>query len=178
MTNKEQFVKHFGNEAFEYITASIKNSPNPGIDILTWFLEDYSEPTIKLSEEEIEHTKPAWMRDEEVKKNVVETKSKHSKRRSSKGRGYDLKWYQDAVSDFYLGTAKSIEFKMSDDLSSGKKVKSLDGYRTRFIIAVKELGLDDEILVHKYYIGTVNECVCLEKPNFKNSKAAGFKNMR
>ena len=94
------------------------------------------------------------------------------------GRGYDLKWYVDAVEDFYLGKAKSIEFKMIDDLSSGKKTKSLDGFKTRWQTAVKELGLDEEILVHKYYQGTCNECVCLEKPNFKNSKAAGYSNMR
>jgi len=172
MTNKEQFVKVFGESSYNNLVGVAKEAN--AIDIFTWLLEDYREPTIKLSKEEIEYVK----RDEEAAQDAVETKSKHSKRRSSKGRGYDLKWYQDAVSDFYLGTAKSIEFKMSDDLSSGKKVKSLDGYRTRFIIAVQSLGLGEEIWVHKYYIGTVNECVCLEKPNFKNSKAAGFKNMR
>lgn len=180
MTNKDIFVNQFGKEAFDKITNSIKHSSNPGIDILTWFLEDYkasdddsSTLVLKTADTSTYAENIVW---EEADPNNFPKRSRRGG--SRKGRGYDLKWYQDAVSDFYLGSAKSIEFKMSDDLSSGKKCGSLDGFKSRWVIAVKDLGLDEEIWVHKYYAGTVNECICLEKPNFKNSKAAGFKNMR
>lgn len=174
MTNKEKFVEAFGESSYNNLVGVAKEAN--AIDIFVWLLKDYSEPTINLSKEEIEYMKPAWMRDEEA---VQDANPKSSRRGGARpGRGYDLKWYMDAVSDFYLGNAKSIEFKVSDDLSSGKKVNTIDGFKSRFIVAVKELELDEEIWVHKYYQGTCNECVCLEKPNFKNSKAAGYSNMR
>ena len=178
MNNKDKFVEQFGEEAFKFMVGTLKNSSNPGVDILEWFLEDYKELAVDTSYD----VRPefSYAIDKEILSKVEENDiCKHSRRGGSrKGRGYDLKWYMDAVSDFYLGSAKNIEFKVSDDLSSGKKVESLDGYKTRWMVAVRELGLDEEIWVHKYYAGTCNECICLEKPNFNNSKAAGFKNMR
>jgi hypothetical protein len=136
--------------------------------LLTWMKVSEVKASVKI----------AKMQKEVADMQMEEEPKKRRYRGSIVGRGYDLKWYIDAVEDFYLGKAKNIEFKMSDDLSSGKKVKSLDGFKTRWQIAVNELGLSEEIWVHKYYAGTCNECICLEKPNFKNSKAAGFTNMR
>ena len=168
MTNKEKFVETFGESSYNNLVGVAKEAN--AIDVFTWLLDEYKEDTIKYVKA-----------DNVIKIDMDDISEEPKKRRyrgSIIGRGYDLKWYMDAVSDFYLGQAKSIEFKMSDDLSSGKKVKSLDGFKTRWQIAVNELDLTEEIWVHKYYQGTCNECVCLEKPNFKNSKAAGYSNMR
>lgn len=163
MTNKEKFVETFGESSYNNLVGVAKEAN--AVDIFVWLLKEYYTPVRDANEVKY------------VKADSEEPK-KRRYRGSIVGRGYDLKWYMDAVSDFYLGQAKSIEFKMSDDLSSGKKTKSLDGFKTRWQTAVKELELDEEIWVHKYYQGTCNECVCLEKPNFKNSKAAGYSNMR
>ena len=171
MTNKEKFVETFGESSYSDLVDAAKEAN--AIDIFEWLLDEYKEPTKQF--EEFQSAADTVM--EDVIKLVEEPKKRHY-RGSVAGRGYDLKWYIDAVSDFYLGKAKSIEFKMSDDLSSGKKVKSLDGFKTRWQTAVKELNLDEEVWVHKYYAGTCNECICLEKPNLKNSKAAGYSNMR
>ena len=171
MTNKEKFVETFGESNYNNLVGAAKEAN--AIDIFTWLLDEYHELT-KLTKEEIEYVKS----DEAVCSEIIEEPKKRRYRGSLIGRGYDLKWYVDAVEDFYLGKSKSIEFKMSDDLSSGKKVNSVDGFKTRWQTAVNELGLTEEIWVHKYYAGTCNECICLEKPNFKNSKAAGFANMR
>jgi hypothetical protein len=166
MTNKEKFVEAFGESSYNNLVGAAKEAN--AIDIFTWLLDEYKEPVrrtddiIKIDTDDIPKEEP---------------KKRHY-RGSLTGRGYDFKWYLDAVEDFYLGKGKSIELKMSDDLSSGKKVKSIDGFKTRWQTAVNELGLNEEIWVHKYYAGTCNECICLEKPNFKNSKAAGFVNMR
>lgn len=173
MTNKEKFVETFGDACYNNFVGVAKEAN--AIDIFVWLLNEYREPC--KSSDEIKYVKA----DNVIKIDVDDISEEPKKRRykgSIVGRGYDLKWYMDAVSDFYLGQAKSIEFKMSDDLSSGKKVNSIDGFKSRFIVAVKELELDEEIWVHKYYQGTCNECVCLEKPNLKNSKAAGYSNMR
>lgn len=174
MTNKEKFVEAFGESSYNNLVGVAKEAN--AIDIFVWLLDEYREPC--KSVDEIKYAKA----DDVVKIDMdviqEEEPKKHRYRGSIVGRGYDLKWYIDAVEDFYLGKAKSIEFKASDDLSSGKKVKSLDGFKTRWQTAVNELGLSEEIWVHKYYAGTCNECICLEKPNFKNSKAAGFTNMR
>ena len=173
MTNKEKFVETFGEACYNNFVGVAKEAN--AIDIFTWLLDDYHELT-KLTKEEIEYMKSDEAACSEI---IEEPKKRRGRYRGSiVGRGYDLKWYVDAVEDFYLGKAKSIEFKMSDDLSSGKKTKSLDGFKTRWQTAVNELGLAEEIWVHKYYAGTCNECICLEKPNFKNSKAAGYSNMR
>ncbi len=175
MTNKEKFVETFGESSYNNLVGVAKEAN--AIDIFVWLLNEYKEPTKKF--EELDLAANAVM--EDIKKDVIKLVEEPKKRRycgSRPGRGYDLKWYMDAVSDFYLGQAKSIEFKLSDDLSSGKKVKSLEGFKTRWKAAVNELDLAEEIWVHKYYEGTCNECVCLEKPNFKNSKAAGYSNMR
>lgn len=171
MTNKEKFVETFGESSYNNLVGAAKEAN--AIDIFVWLLNDYQELT-KLTKEEIEYMKS----DEAVCSEIIEEPKKRRYRGSIVGRGYDLKWYIDAVEDFYLGKAKSIEFKLSDDLSSGKKTKTLDGFKVRWQTAVKELNLDEEIWIHKYYAGTCNECICLEKPNFKNSKAAGFTNMR
>lgn len=173
MTNKEKFVEAFGESSYNNLVGVAKEAN--AIDIFVWLLDKYREPCKPA--DEIKYVKA----DDIVKidvDNISEEPKKRRYRGSLIGRGYDLKWYIDAVEDFYLGKAKSIEFKMSDDLSSGKKTKSLDGFKTRWQTAVNELGLSEEIWVHKYYAGTCNECVCLEKPNLKNSKAAGFTNMR
>jgi len=166
MTNKEKFVETFGESSYNNLVGAAKEAN--AIDIFTWLLDEYSE--IK------------YVKDDDIVKidmdDVLEEPKNRHPGGSMLGRGYDLKWYIDAVSDFYLGNAKSIEFKMSDDLSSGKKVKTLDGFRTRWKIAIRKLDLDEEVLVHKNYAGTCNECVCLEKPNLHNSKAAGYSNMR
>lgn len=167
MTNKEKFVETFGESSYNNLVGAAKEAN--AIDIFVWLLDKYKEPT-----------KPsAVMVDVSAMHPSIPEEPKKSRYRIPlTGRGYDLKWYIDAVEDFYLGKSKSIEFKKSDDLSSGKKVKSLDGFRLRWLTAVNELGLSEEIYVHKYYAGTCNECICLEKPNFKNSKAAGYSNMR
>jgi len=173
MTNKEKFVETFGESSYNNLVSAAKEAN--AIDIFTWLLDEYREPC--KSSDEIKYAKA----DDVVKIDMDDIPEESKKRRYRiplTGRGYDLKWYIDAVEDFYLGKSKSIEFKKSDDLSSGKKVKSLDGFRLRWLTAVNELGLSEEIYVHKYYAGTCNECICLEKPNFKNSKAAGYSNMR
>lgn len=175
MTNKEKFVETFGESSYNNLVDVAKEAN--AIDIFVWLLNEYKEPTKQF--EELDLAANAVM--EDIKKDVIKLTEEPKKRRycgSRPGRGYDLKWYMDAVSDFYLGQAKSIEFKLSDDLSSGKKTKSLEGFKTRWKVAVNELDLAEEIWIHKYYEGTCNECVCLEKPNFKNSKAAGYSNMR
>lgn len=171
MTNKEKFVEVFGESSYNNLVGVAKEAN--AIDIFTWLLGEYREPC--KSSDEIKIDVASMHPHMDI---IPEEPKKRRYRGSIVGRGYDLKWYMDAVSDFYLGQAKSIEFKMSDDLSSGKKTKSLDGFKTRWQTAVKELELDEEIWVHKYYQGTCNECVCLEKPNLKNSKAAGYSNMR
>lgn len=173
MNNKDKFVEVFGESSYNNLVGVVKEAN--AIDIFVWLLNEYKEPC--KSSDEIKYVKA----DNMIKIDMDDIPEEPKKRRyrgSIVGRGYDLKWYVDAVEDFYLGKAKSIEFKMSDDLSSGKKVNSIDGFKSRFIVAVKELELEEEIWVHKYYQGTCNECVCLEKPNFKNSKAAGYSNMR
>lgn len=175
MTNKDKFVEAFGEANYNNFVGVAKEAN--AIDIFVWLLDEYREPC--KSSDEIKYVKA----DDVIKIDMDDISEEPKKRRgrykgSIAGRGYDLKWYIDAVEDFYLGKSKSIEFKLSDDLSSGKKTKSLDGFKTRWKVAVNELGLDEEIWVHKYYAGTCNECVCLEKPNLKNSKAAGFTNMR
>ena len=173
MNNKDKFVEVFGESSYNNLVGVAKEAN--AIDIFTWLLKEYYAPVRDANE--VKYVKA----DDVIKIDMDDIPEKPKKRRyrgSLVGRGYDLKWYMDAVSDFYLGKAKSIEFKLSDDLSSGKKVKSLDGFKTRWQIAVNELELDEEIWIHKYYAGTCNECICLEKPNFKNSKAAGYSNMR
>ena len=174
MTNKEKFVETFGESCYNNFVGVAKEAN--AIDIFVWLLKEYYAPVRDANE--VKYVKA----DDVIKIDVDDIPEEEPKKRhyrgSIVGRGYDLKWYMDAVSDFYLGSAKNIEFKMSDDLSSGKKVKSLDGFKTRWQIAVNELDLAEEIWVHKYYQGTCNECVCLEKPNLKNSKAAGYSNMR
>ena len=173
MNNKDKFVEVFGESSYNNLVCVAKEAN--AIDIFTWLLKEYYAPVRDANE--VKYVKA----DDVIKIDMDDIPEKPKKRRyrgSLVGRGYDLKWYMDAVSDFYLGKAKSIEFKLSDDLSSGKKVKSLDGFKTRWQIAVNELELDEEIWIHKYYAGTCNECICLEKPNFKNSKAAGYSNMR
>lgn len=174
MTNKEKFVETFGEVNYSNLIGVAKEAN--AIDIFAWLLEDYKEMTVGnptvINISELEETK---IFDETP--TVIEPK-KRRYNGSRPGRGYDFKWYVDAVEDFYLGKSKSIEFKLSDDLSSGKKTKSLDGYIWRWKTAISELGLNEEIWVHKYYGGTCNECVCLEKPNLRNSKAAGYSNMR
>lgn len=183
MTNKEKFVETFGESSYNNLVGVAKEAN--AIDIFTWLLDEYREPCKSVDENKCVAADNAIKIDVasmHPNSAIMDIISKEPKKRryrgSIVGRGYDLKWYMDAVSDFYLGQAKSIEFKMSDDLSSGKKVKSLDGFKTRWQIAVNELDLAEEIWVHKYYTGTCNECVCLEKPNLKNSKAAGYSNMR
>lgn len=174
MTNKERFVEVFGKESYENLVKAAKESKD--VDIFVWLLEEFQVKT-QLSDAEIEYVK----NDEKAVADILveETPAKKSRRGGSrKGRGYDLKWYVDAVSDFYLGKSANIEFTLKDDRSSGKKTNSIDGLKARFIAAVSSLSLDEEVIVHHYYIGTCNECICLEKPNFKNSKAAGFQHMR
>lgn len=174
MNNKDKFVEVFGESNYNNLVGVAKEAN--AIDIFTWLLDEYKTPSGVA--DEIKYVKA----DNVIKIDMDDIPEEEPKKRRYRGsligRGYDLKWYVDAVEDFYLGKSKSIEFKMSDDLSSGKKTKSLDGFKTRWQTAVKELNLDEEVWVHKYYAGTCNECICLEKPNFKNSKAAGYSNMR
>ncbi len=179
MTNKEKFVETFGEASYSNLVDVAKEAN--AIDIFVWLLKEYKEPDRQIAEFELAAKEVMDGVKKDAENLADETFEQPKKRRyngSRPGRGYDLKWYIDAVSDFYLGQAKSIEFKLSDDLSSGKKVNSLDGYISRWKLAIKELGLEDSVLAHKYYGGTCNECVCLEKPNLRNSKAAGYSNMR
>lgn len=176
MTNKERFIQQFGVDAFNTI-----RSGNT-IDILNWFLDDYhelcawTEPEVIKADDElvkkIESSTP-------VKANDILNNEKKSKKKggSIRGRGYDLKWYMTAVEDFFLSDSYSIEYKMKDDLSSAKKCSTLDGLKSRFQIAVDQLELDDAIIVHKLYTNTINECVCLEKPDYYKSKSVGFKHV-
>jgi len=174
MTNKEKFVEAFGESSYNNLIGAAKEAN--AIDIFVWLLDEYREPC--KSSDEIKYVKADGIVKVDMDDIPEEPNKCHYNKGSKLGKGYDLKWYIDAVSDFYLGKAKSIEFKLSDDLSSGKKTNTLDGFKTRWKVAVNKLGLSEEISVHKYYHGTCNECVCLEKPNFNNSKAAGFTNMR
>lgn len=176
MTNKEKFVNQFGIDAFNIIRSGNM------IDILNWFLDDdcteihqIKPEVIKADEElvkKIESSTP-------VQANDILNDEKKSKKKggSIRGRGYDLKWYMTAVEDFFLSDSYSIEYKMKDDLSSAKKCTTLDGLKSRFQIAVDQLELSDTIIVHKLYTNTVNECVCLEKPDYYKSKSVGFKHV-
>ena len=174
MTNKERFVEVFGEESYNNLVKAAKESKD--VDIFVWLLDEFQVKT-QLSDAEIKYVK----NDEKVVSDILAEEIPEKKTRrggSRKGRGYDLKWYVDAVSDFYLGKASSIEFTLKDDRSSGKKTNTMDGFKSRWMVAVKSLGLEEEVTIHKYYKGTCNECICLEKPNFNNSKAAGFQYMR
>lgn len=174
MTNKDKFVEAFG-EAFYNNFVGVAKEAN-AIDIFVWLLKEYDAPL--RNTDEIKYVKADDVVKIDVDDILKEEPKKRRYRGSIVGKGYDLQWYIDAVEDFYLGNAKSIEFKLIDDLSSGKKTKTLDGFKVRWQTAVKELNLDEEIWIHKYYAGTCNECICLEKPNLRNSKAAGYSNMR
>ena len=158
MTNKEKFVDAFGKESYNRLIKAAKDSGN-GVDILEWFLDDYKE---KCESIPITLT-PA----------IVETPEPDKKTRyvgSRPGRGYDLNWYVTVIEDFYLRNDKQLELKISDDKSSGKKVTSLDGYKERFKTAIQCLNLQDDVLIHKYYAGTANECICLSRPVDFNGK--------
>ena len=171
MTNKEQFINTFGEEAYN----TIRNGGT--VDILSWFLEDYETkstiPSISYSGEAIVSKETVVTLPAVAEETKVEEPKKKSRRGGSRlGRGYDLKWYTKAVEDFFLSDNKSIVFKINDDQSSSKKCTTVDGLKSRFISAVEALELSDEILVHKYYKDTCNECVCLEKPAYSGSKAS------
>ena len=177
MTNKEKFIQQFGVDAFNTI-----RSGNT-IDILNWFLDDYSElpawtepEVIKADDElvkKIESSTPVQLND------ILndEKKPKRKMKCSLVGRGYDLKWYMTAVEDFFLSDARDINYKLKDDLSSAKKCNSMEGLKSRFEVAVKQLELQDAVVVHRLYKNTVNDCICLEKPDYYKSKSVGFKHV-
>lgn len=166
MNNKDKFVETFGEDNYNNLVGMAKEAN--AVDIFVWLLEEFNERT-HIS------TKDTVYVNEDILEDVP---VKNRRGGSRKGRGYDLKWYMDAVSDFYLGNEPSIEFTLKDDLSSGKKTNTVDGFKSRWIVAVKSLGLEGLVLVHKYYKDTCNECISLEKPNFNSSKAAGYHNIR
>lgn len=80
---------------------------------------------------------------------------------------YDSRWYEDTIEDFYLGSERTKNFTLADDPSL-KPLKTMDGLKCRFENAVKALHVEDCVVVHKYYAGTVNECIVLE--NIRNPK--------
>lgn len=155
MTNQQKFIDTFGQFSFDALMSNCDN-----IDILKWFMKEYDYynttqvediPTVPLSE--------AFAPEKAPKKRGGGKPGRKT---------YDSRWYEDVVEDFYLGSERTKNFTLSDDPSL-KPVKSVDGLKCRFIDAVKALGIEDCVSVHKYYSGTVNECVVLE--NIRNPKS-------
>ena len=165
MTNQQKFIDTFGQETFDTLMSNCDN-----IDILKWFMKEYKEPSkvfttpliipVSASENDIQ-TAPNLQ-------TITATTEQPKKRGGKPGRKtYNPVWYEETVEDFYLGSARTKDISLNDD-PTVKKTKSLDGLKYRFEEAIKKVGVEDCVTVHKYYAGTVNECLVLE--NIRNPK--------
>lgn len=146
MTNQQKFIDTFGQEAFDALMSNCDN-----IDILKYKETSHVAFTTPLN---VPVTVPA---------------TEQPKKRGGKpGRKtYNPVWYEETVEDFYLGSSRTKDINLKDD-PTVKKTKSLDGLKYRFEEAIKKVGVEDCVAVHKYYAGTVNECIVLE--NIRNPK--------
>jgi hypothetical protein len=156
MTNQQKFIDTFGQETFDTLMSNCDN-----IDILKWFMKEYKEPS------HVVFTAPLNI-PVTVSENDVPATEQPKKRGGKPGRKtYNPVWYEETVEDFYLGSARTKDISLNDD-PTVKKTKSLDGLKYRFEEAIKKVGVEDCVTVHKYYAGTVNECLVLE--NIRNPK--------
>lgn len=157
MTNQQKFIDTFGQEAFDTLMSNCDN-----IDILKWFMKEYKERSQEV------FTTPLSI-PVAVSENDIQTAEQPKKKGGGKpGRKfYNPVWYEETIEDFYLGSARTKDVTLKDD-PTVRKVKSLDGLKYRFEEAIKKVGVEDCVAVHKYYAGTVNECIVLE--NIRNPK--------
>ena len=156
MTNQQKFIDTFGQETFDTLMSNCDN-----IDILKWFMKEYKE----RSQEVFATTLNIPIT---VSENDIPAVEQPKKRGGKPGRKtYNPVWYEETVEDFYLGSARTKDISLNDD-PTVKKTKSLDGLKYRFEEAIKKVGVEDCVTVHKYYAGTVNECLVLE--NIRNPK--------
>ena len=159
MTNQQKFIETFGQETFDTLMSNCDN-----IDILKWFMKEYTSSAI--------FTMPAAPAEPQVtlwkQEDVSEVQEPKKRGGGKPGRKtYNPVWYEETVEDFYLGSARTKDITLDDD-PTAKKTKSLDGLKYRFEEAIKKVGVEDCVTVHKYYTGTVNECIVLE--NIRNPK--------
>lgn len=159
MTNQQKFIDTFGQEAFDTLMSNCDN-----IYILKWFMKEYATPAIfTMPSAPAEPQITSWTQDD-----ASEVKEPKKKGGGKPGRKmYDSRWYEDTIEDFYLGSERTKNFTLADDPSL-KPLKTMDGLKCRFENAVKALHVEDCVVVHKYYAGTVNECIVLE--NIRNPK--------
>ena len=157
MTNQQKFIDTFGQETFDTLMSNCDN-----IDILKWFMKEYKERSQEV------FTTPLNI-PVTVSENDIPTTEQPKKKGGGKpGRKfYNPVWYEETIEDFYLGSARTKDVTLKDD-PTVRKVKSLDGLKYRFEEAIKKVGVEDCVAVHKYYAGTVNECIVLE--NIRNPK--------
>lgn len=162
MTNQQKFIETFGQEVFETLRDNCDN-----IYILKWFTCEYDATGAPI------FTMPTAPSNPQItiwgEKDEVSEEPKPKKKGGGKpGRKfYNPVWYEETVEDFYLGSARTKDVTLKDD-PTVRKVKSLDGLKYRFEEAIKKVGVEDCVAVHKYYAGTVNECIVLE--NIRNPK--------
>jgi hypothetical protein len=156
MTNQQKFIDTFGQETFDTLMSNCDN-----IDILKWFMKEYKERSQEVFAAPLNI--PVT-----VSENDIPAVEQPKKRGGKPGRKtYNPVWYEETVEDFYLGSARTKDISLNDD-PTVKKTKSLDGLKYRFEEAIKKVGVEDCVTVHKYYAGTVNECLVLE--NIRNPK--------
>ena len=165
MTNQQKFIDTFGQETFDTLMSNCDN-----IDILKWFMKEYKEPAIfTMPSAPAEPQVTSW---DQMISQVQDDTNEEQKPKKIGGRKHGVKlynpvWYEETVEDFYLGSARTKDITLDDD-PTVKKVKTLDGLKYRFEDAIKKVGVEDCVTVHKYYAGTVNECLVLE--NIRNPK--------
>lgn len=160
MTNQQKFIETFGQEVFETLRDNCDN-----IYILKWFTREYDAtgvPIFTMPSAPAEPQVTSWTQAD------ASEEQKPKKRGGKPGRKtYNPVWYEETIEDFYLGSARTKDITLKDDPTI-KKVKGLDGLKYRFEEAIKKVGVEDCVTVHKYYAGTVNECLVLE--NIRNPK--------
>lgn len=172
MTNQEKFVEVFGKDMLNKIAADVKD-----VHILRWFFCEYGTTRVEdgvitiTYDNKPDTDKPdtEWV---SANKYIKAEETKPKRRGGSKKgvRHYNTAWYKEVVEDFYCSSERLKTLKVDDD-QTPVKCKSLDALKERLKSAVKDLGIDDCVQVHKYYSGTCNECVALEnisKPKNKN----------
>lgn len=161
MTNQQKFIEIFGQKTFETLRDNCDN-----IYILKWFTKEYQGAveyyTIPIDGLE------KWDTSSDNKEDPVKEAPKKRGGGKPGRKTYNPVWYEETVEDFYLGSARTKDITLDDD-PTVKKTKSLDGLKYRFEEAIKKVGVEDCVTVHKYYAGTVNECLVLE--NIRNPKA-------
>lgn len=161
MTNQQKFIETFGQEVFNTLRDNCDN-----IYILKWFTKEYEGSVTHVAT--IPLNAPIASSE-----NDITIKEEPKKRSGGKpGRKtYNPVWYEETVEDFYLGSARTKDIALDDD-PTAKKTKSLDGLKYRFEEAIKKVGVEDCVVVHKYYAGTVNECLVLENIRNQNHSRA------